>query len=123
MAIDRGDSHFDDAGTYERACRHIALFLWWAAERGLASDLHNAKTVARAPTQHFISECDTKLCDEDFSDEGNAFAKAAYSAYLDEVSAYAGRLGIGDCDVPEDAETARHFFDWLDHRLRAWRAK
>jgi hypothetical protein len=33
MSIDRGDSHFEDAGTWEKACRHIALFLWWAVER------------------------------------------------------------------------------------------
>jgi|SRR5580658_8908676 len=38
MSIDRGDPHFEDAGNWTKACRHIALFLWWAAERTLSSD-------------------------------------------------------------------------------------
>ena len=37
MSIDRGDSHFGDAGSWEKACRHMALFLCWSFERGLGS--------------------------------------------------------------------------------------
>ncbi len=55
MAIDRGDAHLDDAGSWEAACRHIAIFLFWAAERGLASDDHDAADVRADPIAYFIS--------------------------------------------------------------------
>lgn len=117
MSIDRGDAHFGDAKTWERASRHIGLFLWWAAERGLASDDHELTEVRANPTQYFIDACDTKLWDQDLTAEGNAFAQSDYGAYLDEVGAYAKVLGVGDYEVPEGAATTKHFFDWLDGRL------
>jgi hypothetical protein len=123
MAIDRGDWHFEDAGTWERACRHIALFLWWAAERGLAAPSIEAKAMAKGPTQYFIKQCDTKLWADDLGKEGNRFVVTEYDAYLKEVHARAAALGIDDYDLPEDRETAKHFFAWLDARLAAWRTK
>ena len=76
--------------------------LWWAAERGLASQDHDSKAAAADPTAYFISQCDTKLWDDDFSDEGKAFAQTQYDDYLAEVSAYARSLGVADYDIPED---------------------
>ena len=118
MGYDRGDSHYDDAGSWEKACRHISLFLWWAAEHGLASDEHDLAEIREAPTAYFIERCDTKLWDDDLNDRGIAFAKAEYDAYLREVTAYAKRLGIGDYEIPENDTTKNHFFAWLDARLR-----
>jgi hypothetical protein len=123
MSHDRGDSHWEDAKTWERACRHIALFLWWAAERGLASDDHDPKVMAKGPTEHFIGMCDTKLWDDDFNEEGSAFATAEYEGYLKSVSAYAKSLGIGDYDIAENEATKQHFFELLDRRLTAWRSR
>ncbi|MEJ7600192.1 MAG: hypothetical protein WKG01_19950 [Kofleriaceae bacterium] len=123
MSIDRGDSHFTDAKTWNRACRHIGLFLWWASARGLASKDVDAKAIAKAPTKYFISQCDTKLWDDDFTVEGLAFAAAEYDAYLHAVAAYARQLGVGDYEIRESKVTTKHFFDWLDKRLTAWRAK
>lgn len=123
MSIDRGDSHFADAKTWNRACRHIGLFLWWAAERGLASDEVDAKACAKAPTKYFITNCDTKLWDDDLTTEGQAFAKAEYDAYLHAVAAYARTLGVGDYEIRESKTTAKHFFDVLDKRLAAFRTK
>lgn len=120
MSIDRGDSHFDDAGSWEKACRHMGLFLAWAMERGLASADHEGEDASSA-TAYFIAACDTKLTDEDFGDEGNAFVAASYEDYLGEVSAYAGALCVGDYDLSEDATTAAHFHAWLDAALAAWR--
>ena len=117
MSIDRGDAHFADAKTWERACRHIGLFLWWAAERGLASEDHELSAVRANPTQHFIDACDTKLWDEDLTAVGNAFAQGEYGAYLNEVGAYAKVLSVGDYEIPEGLATTKHFFDWLDGRL------
>ena len=110
MAIDRGDWHYDDAQTWERACRHIGLFLWWAAERGLASEEHDVSAVRANPTKHFIERCDTKLWGEDLTDAGNAFAETEYSAYLDAVGAYTAALGLGAYEIPEGEVTTEHFF-------------
>ena len=121
MGFDRGDSHLDDAKTWNRACRHIALFLWWAVERGLGARQHPPGAIAKRPTKYFIEQCDTKLWDEDFTDEGVAFANAEYVKYLDKVSAYARTLDIGDYEIKENATTKDHFFALLDRRLSAWR--
>jgi hypothetical protein len=121
MSIDRGDAHFRDAGTWTKACRHIALFLWWAAERGLSSSEVDATEMAAAPTRYFIDHCDTKLWDEDLTVEGNAFAAAAYNGYLGAVSEYARSLGIGDYDIPPDEKTQMWFFGWLDRRFAMWK--
>lgn len=120
MSIDRGDSHWGDAKSWEKACRHIGLFLWWAAERGLASELHDAEKMRSAPTQWFIRQCDTKLTNEDLSDDGNAFAKAVYEDYLLEVDRYSKKLKVGVYEIPEGASTTEHFFQYLDARLKKW---
>ena len=123
MSIDRGDSHFDDAGTWEKACRHIGLYLAWAAERGLASDDHDAKDVAKSPTQHFIAMCDTKLWEDDFNEAGLAFTNAWYTSYLSEVSKYAKQRGVTDYEIPENAVTKQHFYAFLDDKLADAREK
>lgn len=117
MTIDRGDYHFEDAQTWERACRHIGLFLWWASERGLASEDHHPAVLRCGATEHIILQCDTKLWVDDLNDAGNDFAADAYDSYLGEVTEYAGRLGVGDYDIPEADATTTHFFVWLDSRL------
>ena len=106
MAYDRGDYHFDDAGNWEKACRHIALFFYWASERGLVDrELHpKPKAIAKDPVKYFIDQCDTKLWDEDFSEEGNGVAEAIYDKYLKEVVAYARKLGVGEHPRPERTE-------------------
>lgn len=124
MAFDRGDSHYDAAGSWEKGCRHIALFLWWALERGLGSNEVNEIDVAemaKAPTETFITHCDTKLWNDDFNEEGRAFATDEYEAYLGSVSARARELGVSDYEIPENDETKKWFFDWLDERLSSWR--
>ena len=126
MAIDRGDSHYDDAGSWEKACRHMALFLWWAFERGLGNNEVNEidlVEMAKAPTQTFITQCDTKLYNEDFNKEGQAFAADEYTAYLEAVTVRAGELAVSDYEIPESDETRKWFFDWLDKRLSIWRQR
>jgi hypothetical protein len=123
VSIDRGDSHIEHAGTWEKACRHISLYLWWAAERGMASELHPVKAIAKNPTRHFIQQCDTKLWEDDLTADGNRFAELAYGDYCTEVSRYAASLGVGDYEIPENATTKDHFFAWLDARYEKYRTK
>lgn len=118
MSIDRADDHLHDAKTWPRACRHVGLFLWWAAERGLASERHDPDEVRRAPTEYF-GACDGKLLERDLTEQGNTFASRWYRAYLNETSAYARTLGVGDYEIPEGEATTKHFFAWLDGRLKS----
>lgn len=92
--------------------------MWWAAERGLASETHELESIRLDPTEHFISECDAKLWEEDLNERGNTFALKEYGAYLDEVGAYAKGLGVGDYEIPDGEATTKHFFAWLDARLK-----
>jgi predicted DNA-binding WGR domain protein len=119
----RGEDHITEGKTWKRACRHIGLLLWWAAERGLAGGDHDAKKARKAPTRYFIEQCDTKLFGDDLSDEGGRFVVDTYDAYLAEVGAYAAKRKIGLYDIPENAATAKHFFEWLDRELAVWRSR
>jgi hypothetical protein len=123
MAIDRGDYHHDDAGSWDKACRHIGRYLAWAAARGLASDDHDAKAALKNPTKYFISACDMKLWDEDFNPEGLAFTTAQYNNYLRAHERYAKQLGVTDYEVPDSPATTKHFHAWLDAALVKFRAK
>ena len=123
MAIDAGKWHIEDAGTMTKACRHIALFLAWAASRGLAGAEIDAKAVAKRPTAYLVAECDGELTRDDLAPEGNRFARAEYDAYLQEVHDLAVARGVDDYDLAEDAATAKYFHGWLDAQLDAFRAK
>jgi hypothetical protein len=120
MAFDRSDYHFDDAGSEEAACRHIMLFLLWAAERGLASPETDVVALRADPSGYFDSHCDGKLTDHEFNERGAAFAQSAYDAYLSEVNAYAQALGVSDYEIPANSTTQDHFFAWLDARHRSF---
>jgi hypothetical protein len=55
------------------------------------------------------------------TEDGSAFAKARYDAYLAEMEAYAETLGIDVYETPESPATTEHFFRCLDACLTAWR--
>ncbi len=120
VSIDRGDSHIESAGTWNRACRHIAVFLWWAAERGLAAKRIDAKKIAKDPIKYFMSECDAKLWDEDLNDDGNAFAAARYDTYLRQIDQRGTALGFDGYRFKLDAKTNSYFFGVLDGLHAEW---
>lgn len=66
---------------------HIALFLKYCFIKGWAGDVHTSSQSKKvkqvidgqlSATEFLFSECDGKLTDEDFNDEGNMFAQHAY---------------------------------------------
>lgn len=121
MSIDRGDSHIESAKTWNRACRHIAVYLWWAAERGLAAKRIDAKAIAKAPVKYFMAHCDAKLWDEEFNEEGVAFSAARYDTYLRLIDARAVQLGIDGYQFKLDRQTNTYFFGMLDGLYGEWR--
>ena len=123
MSIDRGDWHWEDAGSWEAACRHIGLFLLWAAERGLADDAHHPTAMRADPTKYFIGACDTKLIDDDLTEEGAAFARVAYTEYLSAYAKIAEGQGAPTYAAEDTAELRLELFDWLDDRLARWRPR
>ena len=83
LTIDRGDSHYDDAGGWAEACFHIGLFLHWATRRGLAAPRHAARIeqLSRAPGAYVVQACDGKLLPDDF-DAAESLIRTLYGAYL-----------------------------------------
>lgn len=121
MSLDRGDAHYDDAGNWPRACRHIGLFLWWAADRGVAAIQHDPAKMKADPTGYFIDACDSKLQEDDLNNEGKAFARARYGLYVEAVATFARDHEMGTYDIPHGDATTTWFFAWLDAELRKWR--
>jgi len=89
ISIDRGDSHFGDAGGWVEACYHIGVFLHWAARRGLASPAHTGQLerIAAAPGAYLVRVCDAKLLANDFT-ASESLIRALYGEFLP----YYGRL-------------------------------
>ncbi len=89
---------FPEGSPEEYGGTHIALFLKWCFIKGWAGELHTSdepelvKKVVNSEvsaTKFFFDQCDGKLTDEDFNDEGNSFASQYYGdngLYFDDYS-------------------------------------
>ena len=107
---------FPEESPPEYGATHIALFMRWCFCKGWAGELHleeeseSVKKVIEgslSATKYFLSFCDEKLTDEDFSEEGNKFAREYYGddgLYLDD---YANSFGELMYVAPE----AKHDFE------------
>jgi hypothetical protein len=71
----------------EAGATHIGMFLAWALVRGFAGSLHteefpdeleSLKGRRITPARFLIQACDEKLTNEEFNEEGNAFARHYY---------------------------------------------
>jgi hypothetical protein len=70
----------------ENGGRHIALFLEWAIQRGLANgeltaEADNLRSGKTTGLDLLFDRCDGKLYTDDLNDEGNAFVVACYHDY------------------------------------------
>lgn len=120
-SIDRGDSHYEDAGSWSAACRHIGWFLLWAARRGLANDDHQSRLEALAgdPGEYVLGICDGKLIPLDLTDDGNEFATRYYDAYLGYLSDYSRGLNTTPYAVTDSKAAREGIFGFLDHAYSA----
>lgn len=115
--IDDADWHEEDAGSRLGAMRHIAIFLWWCAERGLAADAIDRVAMAQAPVRYFAGTCAGTLTRVELNERGCVFAEQHYRDYLGALTEYGASLDLGPYELPADAATDAFLFAWLDARL------
>lgn len=123
----------------EAANTHIGMFLAWAVHAGLARQDANdtgwtadiQAVLARRKTggQMLSDQCDGKLTDGDFNEEGNAFAAAYYekqfhhdyARVFDSQIPSTGHDADDICSVPDTWANFDLIQPVLDWRLAAWR--
>lgn len=107
---------------------HIALFLKWCFMKGWIGEFHREEnpedvdavlTGAMSATDFFFKNCDGKLTDEDFNDEGNRFAARYYGKNGLYLSDYEGLFS----DIFYLRGEAEHDFsalsELMEQRLRS----
>jgi hypothetical protein len=118
----------------DAAATHSGLFLAWALLADLGRDYHrvdSAEDIERlrarklTPGQYFLAVCDGKLTDEDFSREGNAFAKAYYqqdgASFLGDYQEHLAKGLPSDYHVADSWANFDKLKPVLDRRLANWR--
>jgi len=107
---------------------HIALFLKWCFIQGWAGRLHleeepeeTQKVIdgTLSATKFFFDYCDGKLTNEDFSEEGNAFAEKYYGDKGLYLSDYAECFKDLMYVAPESAHDFNKFSAMIDSRMKS----
>ena len=82
-----GADDFPSSSPEEYGAVHIALFLRWCFQKGWAGELHVSEEPdavkkvmdgAMPAVDFFLQYCDGKLTNEDFTENGNKFAREYY---------------------------------------------
>lgn len=143
MAIDQMDWHYgaEDFPTdvpEENAGVHIGFFLTWAFERGMAGEIYLEdepeaieKLVKREITgvDFLVKYCDRKLWDDDFNEDGAAFALDYYqnddSEFAKSFAHYLSDYNqvfaeYKDYYVPNDWAHYERIKPILDERFAQW---
>ena len=118
----------------EAGATHSGIFFAWALFAGLGGEPHVADTLEAierrqrrevTPGLFFLEQCDGKLTDEDFNDEGNAFAQAYFDftngTYLDDYHTALGADLPSLYHVADSWESFDTMAAVLDQRLFEWR--
>jgi hypothetical protein len=118
------------------AATHSGMFVVWAFLSGFGGPIpaanfpdHLQRLQSRSvtPGAFFLEVCSGKLLDEDFSDEGNAFARAYFDFEHGQYLAdYDATLGAGLAEIYYVGDTWENFDrlkSILDRRYREWKAK
>ena len=114
---------------------HAGMFLAWALRSGLGGELYTEedsqeleklRSRETTPGEFFFSQCDGKLTDEEFNDEGNRFVAAYFDAadgkYLADYEATLGSQLPSLYHVPDSWESFDAIAPVLDRRLLEWRS-
>ncbi len=119
---------FPESSPIELSGTHIALFMKWCFQKGWAGELHleeeaedTEKVISGklSATEFFFKYCDGKLTDEDFTDEGNAFASIYYGDNGHYLSDYANLFGDLMFLAPESEHDYSKFKATLDSRYNS----
>jgi len=119
---------FPEYSPNEYGGTHIALFFKWCFVKGWAGELHleeEPEDTQRvidgtlSATEFFFKYCDGKLTEQDFNDEGHAFAKKYYGEdglYLDDYGEDFAELMYV---APENEHDFQKFSSILESRLNS----
>jgi hypothetical protein len=142
MAYDKAEWH--SGGEYpedlppENGGTHMGMFLAWAIHRGLEGELHRedapdaieAVRQRRMTGREFLfQQCDGRLTDDDFSDDGNAFARAYYDSedeewgYMPDYATLFDGQGATLYHVADSWENFDRLAPIIDRRLAEYRAR
>jgi hypothetical protein len=118
----------------EAGATHAGIYLAWALLAGLggeyhvvdsAEDLERLRTRKLTPGQYFLAVCDGKLTDEEFSPEGNAFARAYYqqdgASFIGDYREYLAKGLTSEYHVADSWASFDKLQPVLDRRLANWR--
>jgi hypothetical protein len=121
----------------EAGATHIGMFLAWMLLNGFASeelvedaqeDIDSLKNRSITGASFLMEVLDEKLTDNDFNDDGNAFAKAYYegkdndSRYIDD---YFEAFGVNEkslYEVPDTWENYDKLSTRMSERFEKWNA-
>ena len=117
----------------QAAGTHIGLYLAWAAEAGLLSDMHredNSESVRDLLERDITGRdflfdvCDGKLTEEDLNKEGNQFSRAYYDKhYMDDYMDVLGDEDEGPYGVEDNWDNYDALKEILDERFDEWRRR
>lgn len=126
MSYDQGYWHTDRCAEKnldeQYAGTHIAVYLKWCLEKGFLSEellVSDADALAAVRdgrmsiSEYFETHLDWKFGEWNLNEDGNAFTKAYYDRYLDEVSVEVPEAVLG----PESDVDFQKLFALLDDRL------
>lgn len=136
MAYDKAKFHYD--GDFpkdlapENGGTHIGMFLAWAIHRGLVSEeleedaagdvesIRERKLTGRALLWNHL---DQGLCEDDLSDEGNAFAESYYvsNTYLKEYEKLFAKRYPTCYHVEDTWENFDLVATMIDKRYKKWK--
>jgi hypothetical protein len=117
---------FPEDSPQEYGGTHIGLFLRYCFTKGWAGDLHTSEAPGAVQavidgtlsgTEFLEHYCDDKLTNEDFTDEGNAFAMKYYGNdgyYLDDYAEHFGDLMYTASEAEHDFTK---FTQMVDQRI------
>jgi hypothetical protein len=118
----------------EAAATHAGIFLAWALLSGLggdchvvdgAGDLERLRARKLTPGEYILMACAGKLADDDFSREGNAFARAYYqqdgASFIGDYREYLAKGLPSEYHVADSWTSYDKLQPVLDRRLANWR--